>query len=90
MLFRSRARAELQSTLQYEKQMNTIENRLMELEAKVAFQDETIEILNDELKAHQQQLAKMKRQTELLAEKLKEAQQPSLMSQMQEPPPPHY
>ena len=70
--------------------MNTIENRLMELEAKVAFQDETIEILNDELKAHQQQLAKMKRQTELLAENLKEAQQPSLMSQMQEPPPPHY
>ena len=70
--------------------MNTIENRLMELEAKVAFQDGTIEILNDGLKAHQQQLAKMKRQTELLAEKLKEAQQPSLMSQMQEPPPPHY
>ena len=69
--------------------MNTIEDRLMELEAKVAFQDETIEILNDELKAHQQQLAKMKRQTELLAEKIKE-QQPSLMSQMQEPPPPHY
>ena len=70
--------------------MNTIEDRLMELEAKVAFQDETIEILNDELKSHQQQLAKMKRQTELLAEKIKESQQPSLMSQMQEPPPPHY
>ncbi|KTF13325.1 SlyX family protein [Pseudoalteromonas sp. H105] len=70
--------------------MNTIEHRLMELEAKVAFQDETIDILNDEIKAHQQLLAKMKRQTELLAEKLKESQQPSLMSQMQEPPPPHY
>ena len=47
-------------------------------------------ILNDEIKAHQQLLAKMKRQTELLAEKIKESQQPSLMSQMQEPPPPHY
>ncbi|MFY8326646.1 SlyX family protein [Pseudoalteromonas sp. ZZD1] len=70
--------------------MNTIEHRLMELEAKVAFQDETIDILNDEIKAHQQLLAKMKRQTELLAEKIKETQQPSLMSQMQEPPPPHY
>ncbi|MGO2168419.1 SlyX family protein [Pseudoalteromonas sp.] len=71
--------------------MNTIENRLTELEAKVAFQDETIEILNDELKAHQQLLAKMKRQTELLAEKVKESQSsPSLMSQMPEPPPPHY
>ncbi|MGO2011418.1 MAG: SlyX family protein [Pseudoalteromonas sp.] len=71
--------------------MNTIENRLTELEAKVAFQDETIEILNDELKAHQQLLAKMKRQTELLAEKIKESQSsPSLMSQIPEPPPPHY
>lgn len=71
--------------------MNTIEHRLMELEAKVAFQDETIEILNDEIKAHQQQLAKMKRQTELLAEKIKESQSStSMMSNMPEPPPPHY
>lgn len=71
--------------------MNTIEHRLMELEAKVAFQDETIEILNDEIKVHQQMLAKMKRQTELLAEKIKEAQtSPSMMSNMPEPPPPHY
>ncbi|TMN80979.1 MULTISPECIES: SlyX family protein [unclassified Pseudoalteromonas] len=71
--------------------MNTIEHRLMELEAKVAFQDETIEILNDEIKVHQQMLAKMKRQTELLAEKIKEAQTtPSMMSNMPEPPPPHY
>lgn len=71
--------------------MNTTEHRLTELEAKVAFQDETIEILNDEIKAHQQLLAKMKRQTELLAEKIKEAQtSPSMMSNMPEPPPPHY
>ncbi len=46
--------------------MNTIEHRLTELEAKVAFQDETIEILNDELKAHQQQMAKMKRHREAI------------------------
>ena len=71
--------------------MNTIEHRVMELEAKVAFQDETIEVLNDEIKVHQQLLAKMKRQTELLAEKIKEAQtSPSMMSNMPEPPPPHY
>jgi SlyX protein len=70
--------------------MNTIEHRLMELEAKVAFQDETIEILNDEIKVHQQQMAKIKRQTELLAEKLKESQSQPMMSNMPEPPPPHY
>ena len=63
----------------------------MELEAKVAFQDETIEILNDEIKVHQQLLANMKRQTELLAEKIKESQSsPSMMPNMPEPPPPHY
>ncbi|ALQ09570.1 MULTISPECIES: SlyX family protein [Pseudoalteromonas] len=71
--------------------MNTIEHRLMELEAKVAFQDETIEVLNDEIKVHQQLLAKMKRQTELLAEKIKESQSSSsMMSEAPEPPPPHY
>ncbi|NMM41056.1 SlyX family protein [Pseudoalteromonas arctica] len=71
--------------------MNTIEHRLTELEAKVAFQDETIEILNDEIKVHQQLLAKMKRQTELLAEKIKESQSSSMvMSDTPEPPPPHY
>ncbi|AQP99648.1 MULTISPECIES: SlyX family protein [Pseudoalteromonas] len=71
--------------------MNTIEHRLMELEAKVAFQDETIEVLNDEIKVHQQLLAKMKRQTELLAEKIKESQSSSsMMSEVPEPPPPHY
>ena len=71
--------------------MNTIEHRLMELEAKVAFQYETIEVLNDEIKVHQQLLAKMKRQTELLAEKIKESQSSSsMMSEVPEPPPPHY
>lgn len=71
--------------------MNNLEARIESLEAKVSFQDETIEILNDELKAHQQQMAKMRRQMELLGEKVKEVQtSSSFMGQEQEPPPPHY
>ncbi|PCK31595.1 SlyX family protein [Pseudoalteromonas piscicida] len=70
--------------------MNEIENRMTELEAKLAFQEDTIETLNDELKTHQQRLAKMQRQIELLAEKMKEGRDPGLMPQHQEPPPPHY
>ncbi|ASD65761.1 MULTISPECIES: SlyX family protein [Pseudoalteromonas] len=70
--------------------MNEIENRITELEAKLAFQEDTIETLNEELKAHQQRLAKMQRQIELLAEKMKEGRDPGLMPQHQEPPPPHY
>ena len=70
--------------------MNEIENRITELEAKLSFQEDTIETLNEELKAHQQRLAKMQRQIELLAEKMKEGRDPGLMPQHQEPPPPHY
>ncbi len=70
--------------------MNELENRLNELEAKVAYQDETIEILNDELKQHQVTLAKMHRQMELLAEKVKDVQPSSVGNPANEPPPPHY
>lgn len=70
--------------------MNQLETRIENLEAKVAFQDETIDVLNDEIKAHQQQLAKMRRQMELLGEKLREVQSNSGGAQELEPPPPHY
>ncbi|WP_419149117.1 SlyX family protein [Pseudoalteromonas 'SMAR'] len=70
--------------------MNELENRITELEAKIAFQDDTIETLNDELKTHQQRMAKMQRQIELLAEKIKEGKDPGMMPLHQEPPPPHY
>ena len=70
--------------------MTELENRVMELEAKIAFQDDTIETLNNELQTHQQRLAKMQRQLELLAEKVKEGGDSGLMPQNQEPPPPHY
>ncbi|CCQ09275.1 hypothetical protein PALB_1120 [Pseudoalteromonas luteoviolacea B = ATCC 29581] len=70
--------------------MTNIETRVNELEERIAFQDETIEVLNDELKIHQQRLAKMQRQLELLAEKIKDSQQSPMMHPSQEPPPPHY
>jgi SlyX protein len=71
--------------------MSALEDRVNELEAKIAFQDETIDILNDELKMHQQLIAKIQRQTELLAEKVKESQNLELGPEPQiEPPPPHY
>lgn len=70
--------------------MKTLDQRIVELEERVAFQDETIEILNDEMKLHQLRFAKMQRQLELLAEKIKESQNGSMMHPSQEPPPPHY
>ena len=71
--------------------MSDLETRIYELEAKVAFQDETIDILNDEIREHQKIIAIIQRQTQLLAEKIKEVQNsPSGDAPLIEPPPPHY
>ncbi|MBE0366518.1 SlyX family protein [Pseudoalteromonas aurantia] len=70
--------------------MTDLENRVMELEAKVSFQDDTIDTLNDELQTHQKRLAKMQRQIELIGEKMKETSESGIIPQHQEPPPPHY
>ena len=70
--------------------MTDIEQRIIELETKVAYQDETIEILNDEIKTHQVAMAKMQRQLELMAGKVKDLQPSSVASMAEETPPPHY
>lgn len=72
------------------KEITALEARITELETKVAYQDETIDILNDELKQHQVALAKMTRQIELVGEKLKEMKPSSVVSEEHETPPPHY
>ena len=71
-------------------EITALEARITELETKVAYQDETIDILNDELKQHQVALAKMTRQIELVGEKLKEMKPSSVVSEEHETPPPHY
>lgn len=71
-------------------QITSLEARITELETKVAYQDETIDILNDELKQHQVAMAKMTRQIELVGEKLKEMKPSSVVSEEHETPPPHY
>ncbi|KID55405.1 SlyX [Pseudoalteromonas luteoviolacea CPMOR-1] len=70
--------------------MTELESRVIELEAKVAFQEDTIETLNDELRIHQARLATMQHQIRLLAEKIKEGKDDGMMPIEQEPPPPHY
>lgn len=70
--------------------ITALEARITELETKIAYQDETIDILNDELKQHQVAMAKVSRQIELVGEKIKEMQPSSVVSQELESPPPHY
>ncbi|MDP0074948.1 SlyX family protein [Glaesserella parasuis] len=69
---------------------NKITTSLAELEAKIAFQDHTIEELNQALIAQQFMLEKLQYQVRHLAEKLHSVQPSNVASLAEETPPPHY
>ncbi|TLX55822.1 hypothetical protein DN824_06790 [Stutzerimonas nosocomialis] len=66
-----------------------LESRLAELETRLAFQDDTIQALNDEIAAQQQRLERLKLQVAALAKRQEELQS-ALPPEGDEAPPPHY
>lgn len=67
-----------------------LEERINDLESRNLFQDDVIEQLSEELAVHQTQIAELKAQIQLVANRLKDAGSISSGKDDVEPPPPHY
>ena len=70
--------------------MSEIANRLLELETKVAYQDSSLEQLNDIITRLNSQVAKQAEQIRILAQRLKTMPQSQMDNNEEEAPPPHY
>lgn len=65
-------------------------SRIAEMESRLAFQERTIEQLNQSVIHHALEIARLREQLKLLAGKLNYLQPTMLASPAEEPPPPHY
>jgi SlyX protein len=70
--------------------LDELVQQLEHLEMRIAFQDDTIEQLNQVVTSQQQQIDKLHRQLELLIKRMKEVTITPVASQSEETPPPHY
>lgn len=66
-----------------------LEQRITDLEARLAFQDDTIQTLNDVLVAQQRTVERLQAQVGMLARRQEEIQS-RIDGEEDEAPPPHY
>ncbi|WP_181712699.1 SlyX family protein [Vibrio tarriae] len=70
--------------------LTQLQERIEDLECKLAFQEQTIETLNDALTQQQLLLSKMQDQMKYVVGKIKNMDTSTLADPAHETPPPHY
>lgn len=66
------------------------DERIIELESRIAFQEDSIQSLSQTLRDQQQVIDRMETSIEELRQRLKAINLSPLESEADEPPPPHY
>ncbi|RTZ13655.1 SlyX family protein [Vibrio aquaticus] len=73
-----------------EQRIEQLESRVNDLECQMAFQEQTIEELNEALSQQQLLITKMRDQMKYVVGKVKNMDSSNLADQSEETPPPHY
>ncbi len=67
-----------------------MENKIIDLQSKLVFQDETINQLNEVITDQQNQLDQLREEIRLLGLRIASVAQSNTGTEEKEPPPPHY
>ncbi len=67
-----------------------LEQRINDLECQIAFQEQTIDALNEALSDQQLMITKMQDQMKYVVGKVKNIDSSNMASEKEETPPPHY
>lgn len=67
-----------------------MEDKLADLETRIAFQDREIQTLNDVIIRQQQQIDELAGQVRFLQDKMKDMKPSLVVPESEETPPPHY
>ncbi|MDN3700852.1 MULTISPECIES: SlyX family protein [Vibrio] len=73
-----------------EKRVEQLESRVNDLECQLAFQEQTIEELNEALSQQQMLISRMQDQMKFVVGKVKNMDGSNLADASEETPPPHY
>ena len=66
------------------------QERIEDLEMRLSFQESALHTMSDEMARQQQQIEQLTNEIARLQKALQAASSPTLLSQGEEPPPPHY
>jgi len=67
-----------------------LENRIIELETKISYQEHLIQELNDVITSQQKQIDQLERDIHQIRDHLKQANTSQIAKPEEEVPPPHY
>ena len=78
------------SAVHLQQQIDSANSYIEELQTKVAFQEHTIEALNDALSSQQKQLDDLAFKVRHVVDRVKSIEPSNIAKQSEETPPPHY